>query len=81
MCHDALCITKTEPHDGRTALSRLHRDALAEAMGAHRSTNFRHDTGLFAPNAEHLRAAARALRFPKRFFLGEDIGDLSAELT
>lgn len=69
----------------RMTAARLCRgftvNAVADAMGAHRSTNFRHDTGLFAPNAEHLRAAARALRFPKRFFLGEDIGELSAGLT
>ena len=33
-------------------------DGLAEAMGSHRSTNYRHDAGLFAPNTDHLRAAA-----------------------
>ncbi len=67
----------------RMLAARLRRgftvNALAEAMGSHRSTNFRHDAGLFTPNEEHLRAAARALRFPERFFLGDDIGELAPE--
>lgn len=65
----------------RMLAARLRRsftvNALAEAMGSHRSTNFRHGVGLFTPNQEHLRAAARALRFPERFFLGDDIGELA----
>ena len=67
----------------RMLAARLRRgftvDGLAEAMGSHRSTNYRHDAGLFAPNSDHLRAAARALRFPERFFLGDDIGELAPD--
>jgi len=63
--------------------ARLRRgfsvDGLAKAMGSHRSTNYRHDAGLFAPNTDHLRAAARALRFPERFFVGGDIGELAPD--
>ena len=39
-------------------------NAVADAMGAHRSTNFRHDTGLFAPDAEHLRLRVAPCAFP-----------------
>ena len=67
----------------RMLAARLRRgfsvDGLAEAMGSHRSTNYRHDARLFVPNKEHLRAAARALRFPERFFLGDDIGELALD--
>jgi len=67
----------------RMLAARLRRgftvNTLAEAMGVDRRTISRHDAGLFAPSAEHLRAAARALRFPERFFLGSDIGVLAPE--
>jgi|EndMetStandDraft_5_1072996.scaffolds.fasta_scaffold58208_3 hypothetical protein len=50
----------------RMLAARLRRGftvkALAEAMGLDRRNVHRHDTGLFAPTAEHLRASARALR-------------------
>jgi transcriptional regulator with XRE-family HTH domain len=65
--------------------ARLRRgftvNTLAEAMGVDRRTISRHDAGLFAPSTEHLRAAARALRFPERFFLGSDIGVLAPEVA
>ena len=67
----------------RMLAARLRRgftvNTLAEAMGLDRRTISRHDAGLLAPSAKHLRAAARALRFPERFFLGSDIGVLAPE--
>lgn len=67
----------------RMLAARLRRgfsvNALSEAMGLHRSTTYRHDAGQFAPSDDHLRSAARALRFPERFFLGDDIGELAPE--
>ncbi len=67
----------------RMLAARLRRgfavNSLAGAMGLGRRTIHRHGAGLFAPNTEHLRAAARALRFPESFFLGSDIGDLAPE--
>jgi len=71
----------TEPHDGRAALSRLHRECRCGRHGCpsqhelppwHRSVRSR---------CRASAAAGRALRFPERFFLGEDIGELSAGLT
>jgi hypothetical protein len=50
-----------------------------DTMGSNRSSNYRHDIGQFAPNQEHLRAAAGALRFPERFLRGDDIGQLAPE--
>ena len=64
-----------------TGQSPGHRLADCEVMGLDRRTINRHDAGLFAPNAEHLRAAARALRFPERFFLAEDIGEFATEVA
>jgi hypothetical protein len=46
---------------------------LAEAMGSHRSTNYRHDVGLFAPNTDHLRAAARAVRHDRLAIIPAEI--------
>jgi Zn-dependent peptidase ImmA (M78 family) len=67
----------------RMLAARLRRgftvNALAEAMGLNRRNVHRHDVGQFAPNTDHLRAAARALCFPERFFLGGDIGEWSPD--
>jgi len=51
-----------QPSRMLAARLRLTVKALAEAMGLDRRNVHRHDTGLFAPTAEHLRASARALR-------------------
>ena len=40
-----------------------------------------YEAGAFAPGAERLRSIARALHFPERFFLGDEIEDLTPKAS
>jgi Zn-dependent peptidase ImmA (M78 family)/DNA-binding XRE family transcriptional regulator len=46
---------------------------LAGLIGVHRHAIARYEAGQFVPSPEHLRAAAKVLKFPERFFHGDDI--------
>jgi Zn-dependent peptidase ImmA (M78 family)/DNA-binding XRE family transcriptional regulator len=67
----------------RFAAARLRRGLgvaeLAELIGVHRHAIARYEAGQFVPTAEHVRMASKILKFPERFFQGEDLGAIKAE--
>ena len=58
---------------------RMTSKALADAVGVSPVTITRHETGQNEPEPETVRAFARALDFPEKFFFGDTIDDLPKE--
>jgi transcriptional regulator with XRE-family HTH domain len=50
---------------------------LGTSIGASVRSIKVYEAGAFAPDPHRLRRLARTLKFPERFFLGDDIGDLA----